>query len=185
MPRSFFTVLVPQLDEGKRVIKMLSLTRLRTLIKSLGMTLVAASTFFVPQALSTTPEIAATPAYLTKVQYLTKYVDPGMYAQIERRIWISAGNYERVLLIDDDLDAPFKDRIYGKMYLGTGWYTWRQSIRGTNTWAVYLGTSVLDPDNPDWTTSTWQFNHDLSPCTLCDADLHLYEWGGWLRPLDW
>jgi hypothetical protein len=155
------------------------LLRRATLAIVFGLLISAVSAGALPATAS-----AGVPAYNQNVQTLTVFPNPGNSTCIQRRIYLAAGNYYRELSMLRTSDGSGQ-AINGNMYLGTGWYTWRNCIQGNPDWSFsYLMSDILDPDNPNWGTSTWSNIFDLTSTSTC-LFVCDFSWGARLQPLDW
>lgn len=125
-------------------------------------------------ALLATPAAAAgyPIAYNAKTQYLTASPNDSMpLSCVERRIYLAEGRYDWIEFVE--LYGRSEQAIRYNLYLGAGWYTWKDCLDPAT--GNYYQTNYLDPDNPNWVTvygsqTWWSGTGDVT-------------WGSYLRPL--
>jgi hypothetical protein len=112
---------------------------------------------------------AAAIAYNQKNQFLTAYPADSMATSCKsRRIWLASGTYDWGQLM-----ATHSYLVRPDMYLGAGWYTWKDCLDPKDSY--YSHTTWLDPDNPNWVTASinglWNLTYSGN-----------YNWGFHPRP---
>ncbi|WP_221486695.1 hypothetical protein [Micromonospora carbonacea] len=123
------------------------------------------------------PVSASAVAYNKRSQYLVASPNEGNRSCVSRRILLDEGTYLRDLaLVEDPGGSGYEDVIHGTIGLGAGWYFWEDCLQGT-FYGTYVHTQKLDPDNPNWSTSTWTFEHAF---LNANGD---FGWGGALELL--
>jgi hypothetical protein len=85
---------------------------------------------------------------------------------VQRRIYLTAGTYEWYQI-------PYLTGCRRISSLGSGWYTWTDTLDPKD--GYYRRTSVLDPDNPAWGSSSLI-------CAWFPRESGTYSWGSALAP---
>jgi hypothetical protein len=143
-----------------------------------GAVALVASTLIAVSASPTAASAAGATAYNQRNQYLTAVPNTTNRSCVSRRILLAADTYVRTLYLYDE-ESSYGDSIQGAMTLGAGWYLWEDCLQGTNHYS-YTHTDTLNPDNPNWATSTWTFEYRVYQAGPVDGIFA--SWGGSLTP---